>query len=128
MPKTFKPEGYNSASPYFIISDATRFIALLEAIFDARVTRRYDMPDGTIMHAEVQIDDSIVMLGEASERFPAVPMVMHVYVADVDALYQKALDVGCVSVEPPKERDGDPDRRATFRDFGGNMWSVGTQK
>jgi PhnB protein len=67
------------------------------------------------------------MLGEASDKFPAVPLVMHVYVANVDEVFQKAISVGCEAIEQPKQREGDPDRRATFKDFGGNMWSVGTQ-
>ncbi|MBW3470258.1 VOC family protein [Arthrospiribacter ruber] len=124
---TYKPTGYNSVSPYFIIEDADRFVALMKKVFDAKALREYQNPDGSIMHAELQIDDSVIMLGNASERFPAVPIVMHVYVPDVDQTWEKALAAGCESVEPPKEREDDPDRRATFKDYGGNMWSIGTQ-
>ncbi|MBK6627156.1 MAG: VOC family protein [Flavobacteriales bacterium] len=127
MSKPFKPAGYNSASPYFIVPQAGRFIDLMKALFDAKELRRYDMPDGTIMHAEVMLDDTVIMLGQASEKFPAVPIVMHVYVADVDAAYAKALSLGCEAVEAPKQRDGDPDRRASFKDYAGNWWSVGMQ-
>ncbi len=127
MKNTFKPDGYNSVSPYFIVNGAQRFIDLLKAVFDAQELRRYDNPDGSIMHAEIRIDDSVIMLGDASEKYPAVPIVMHVYVPDVDAVYNKALLEGCKEVQPPKKTDTDPDKRATFEDFGGNMWSVGTQ-
>ena len=44
-----------------------------------------------------------------------------------DEIFEKAISAGCEIVEPPKQREGDPDRRATFKDFAGNMWSVGTQ-
>lgn len=128
MEKQFKPPGYNSASPYFIVEEADRFIGLMKQIFDAVETRVYRMEDGSIMHAELRIDDSILMLGNASEKYPPVPMVMHVYVPDVDDAYSRAISAGCESVEPPTEREGDPDRRATFKDYAGNMWSVGTQK
>ena len=128
MSTTFKPSGYNSASPYFIVPHAQRFMELLKALFNAQELRRYDMPGGTIMHAELMLDDSVIMLGEASEKFPAVPIVMHVYVPDVDAAYAKALALGCEAVEPPKQREGDPDRRASFKDYAGNWWSVGTQR
>ncbi|MBL8003546.1 MAG: VOC family protein [Candidatus Kapabacteria bacterium] len=124
----FKPSGYNSVSPYFIVNGAEKFIALMAEIFNATVTRRYDMPDGSVMHAEIQIDDSIIMLGESSERFPPVPMVMHVYVADVDATFRKAVNAGCEVVQEPKSQENDPDRRGTFKDFAGNMWSIGTQQ
>jgi len=128
MNKNFKPKGYNSASPYFIVNGAQKFIDLMKEIFDAKELRRYDMPDGTIMHAEIQIDDSVIMLGGGSEKFPPVPLVMHVYVPNVDETFNKAVKAGCEIMENPKEREGDPDRRATFKDFAGNMWSIGTQK
>ncbi|MCC5937779.1 MAG: VOC family protein [Lunatimonas sp.] len=124
---TYKPSGYNSASPYFILEDADRFVALMQQIFDAKMLREYRMPDGSMMHAELQIDDSVIMLGNASDRFPAVPIVMHVYVPDVDKTWEKVLAAGCEAVETPKERGDDPDRRATFKDYAGNMWSIGTQ-
>jgi PhnB protein len=128
MSRTFKPEGYNSVSPYFIIRGAQKFIDLMKLIFDARELRRYDLPDGSVMHAELQIDDSVIMLGDASDRFPQVPVVIHVYVPNVDEVFKKAVEAGCEVVERPKESDGDPDRRGTFKDFAGNMWSIGTQR
>lgn len=127
MSSPFKPSGYNSVSPYFIINGAQRFIDLMKMIFDAKELRRFDRPDGTIMHAEIQVDDSVIMLGDSSDQYPPVPIVMHVYVANVDSVFQKAIDAGCEVVELPKQSEGDPDRRATFKDFGGNLWSVGTQ-
>lgn len=124
---SFKPENYNSVSPYFIIEDADRFVILMKQIFDAKELRNYRLPDGSIMHAELLIDDSVIMLGNASEKYPPVPIVMHVYVPDVDTTWEKALAAGCEAVEAPKEREDDPDRRATFKDYGGNLWSIGTQ-
>jgi PhnB protein len=127
MNKEFKPKHYNSVSPYFIVNGAQRFIDLMKEIFDAKELRRYDMPDGTIMHAEIQIDDSVIMLGDSSDKFPPVLLVMHVYVPNVEETFDKAIKAGCEVIEKPKEREGDPDRRATFKDFAGNMWSVATQ-
>ena len=127
MSKSFKPTGYNSVSPYFIVPDADHFIQLMKDLFHAQELRRYDMPDGSLMHAELMLDDTVIMLGQSTEKYPAVPMVMHVYVPDVDAAYMKALELGCESMEAPKQREGDPDRRASFKDYAGNWWSVGTQ-
>lgn len=127
MNRDFKMTDYNSSSSYFIVNGAQKFIDLLKEIFDAKELRRYDMPDGTIMHAEIQLDDSVLMLGDSSDKFPPVAMVMHVYVPNVDETFNKAIKAGCEVIEQPKEREGDPDRRATFKDFAGNMWSIGTQ-
>lgn len=85
------------------------------------------MPDGTIMHAEIKIDDSVIMLGDASEDFPPNKHLIHVYVANVDETFQRAIELGCVSKEGPTQRGGDPDRRGTFHDFAGNIWSVASQ-
>jgi PhnB protein len=123
----FKPAGYNSVSPYFIVNGAQRLIDLMKNVFDAKELRRYDMPDGTIMHVEIQLDDSVIMLGDSSDKYPPVPIVIHVYVPDVDKVFHKAIEAGCEVVAKPTKKESDPDRRATFKDFAGNMWSVGTQ-
>lgn len=127
MEKQYKPEGYNSVSPYFVVNGARKFVDLLKLIFNARERRRYDMPDGSIMHVELQIDDSVIMIGDSSDQFPPNQHLIHVYVSDVDEVFDKAIDAGCEPVEPPKEREGDPDRRGSFKDFAGNVWSIGTQ-
>lgn len=123
----FKPTNYNSASPYFMVEDAETWITLLQGIFDAKVCRRYDKPDGKIMHLELQIDDSIIMLSEATPQFPANKYWMHVYVPDVATTFKKAIDLGCEVVAPPETKANDPDKRATFKDFAGHYWSVATQ-
>lgn len=127
MNKPYKPEFYNSVSPYFIVNGAQKMIDLLKELFNAKEMRRYEIPDGTIMHVEVQIDDSIIMIGDASEQFPANTHMMHVYVQDVEKVFEKALHLNCESISPPNERKDDPDRRGTFKDFAGNIWSVATQ-
>ena len=128
MNKRFKPINYNSVSPYFILNDAKKFIKLMQEIFEAKELRCYYRPDGTILHAEIQSDDSVIMLGDSSDKFPPIQLVMHVYVRNVDDTFGKAIKAGCEVLERPKELGGeDPDRRGTFKDYAGNMWSVGTQ-
>lgn len=125
--RIFKPDNYNSVSPYFMVDDASRMVKLLTDIFDAKVCRRYDKPNGKIMHVELQIDDSIIMLSDATAQYPANKYWMHVYVPDVDDTFKKAIKSGCEMVDEPHTKENDPDKRGTFRDFAGNMWSVATQ-
>jgi PhnB protein len=127
MQKEFKPEGYNSLSPYFIVNDCPKMVDLLKGIFNAKELRKYENADGTIMHMELQIDDSVIMLGEASESYPANQFLIHVYVPDVLATFKKAIDLGCETVEEPVNKPGDPDMRGSFKDYQGNMWAIGTQ-
>ncbi|SER57661.1 VOC family protein [Salipaludibacillus aurantiacus] len=123
----YKPEGYNSVSPYLVVNGAQKMIDLLEGIFKAETLRRFGMPDGSVMHAEVVIGDSVIMIGDSSEQFPPNTHLLHVYVSDVDKTYNKAIALGCQAIEAPVNKDGEPDKRGTFKDFAGNIWSVATQ-
>jgi PhnB protein len=127
MPGNWKPADYSSVSPYIMARNAQGVIDFLKQVLGATDLRRYDMPDGSIMHAEVRIDDSVIMLADASDEFPAFPIWMHVYVPDVDATYRRALDLGAESVQEPREREGDPDRRGGVKDPAGNTWWISTQ-
>nr|HMU05945.1 hypothetical protein [Saprospiraceae bacterium] len=69
MNADFKPAGYNSASPYFIVDEAQKLIDFLVYVFDAKQLRRYDRNDGSIMHAELKIDDSVIMLSNATNDY-----------------------------------------------------------
>src|SRR5206468_12256932 len=73
MAASFKPDGYSTVSPYLIATGAQKVIDFLKQAFGARELRRYDMPDGSIMHAEVRIGDTVVMVGDAGDNWPAVP-------------------------------------------------------
>ncbi|HEX8705557.1 MAG TPA: VOC family protein [Myxococcaceae bacterium] len=126
MNRPFKPEGYPSVSAYVMANGAQRVIDFLKATFDAKEMRRQDHPDGTIMHAEVRIDDTVVMLSDGSANFPAFPIWLHVYVPDVDATYRRALAAGGVSVQEPQQK-GEPDRRGGVKDPAGNTWWISTQ-
>jgi uncharacterized glyoxalase superfamily protein PhnB len=123
----FKPKNYNSVSPYFMVDDAKRMVRLLTDLFNAKVLRKYDKPDGKIMHIEIQIDDSVIMLADSTPQYPANKYWMHAYVSNVDETFRKAIELGCESVEEPKIKENDPDKRGTFKDFAGNMWSLATQ-
>ncbi len=126
--KEYKPTNYNSVSPYLVVNNAERMIALLEKVFAAEKIRRFNRPDGSIMHAEVRLDDSIIMLGEASAEYPANQLLLHVYVPDVDHVYQTALAEGCEGHEAPHIHEGEIDKRGVFSDYNGNTWSVSTQQ
>lgn len=126
MNRPYKPEGYPSVSAYVMVNGAQRVIDFLKKTFDATELRRYDNPDGSIMHAEVRIDDTVVMLSDGGGSFPAFPVWLHVYVPDVDVTYRRALEAGGVSVQEPQQK-GDPDRRGGVKDPSGNTWWIATQ-
>ncbi len=125
--KAYKPEDYNSLSPYLIVDNAQQLVDLLTVIFDAKTLRRYDQKNGKIMHIELLLDDTVVMISDSTENYGANKTMLHIYVPDVFETYTKALKQGCMAIEPPANRGGDPDTRGSFYDFAGNHWSVSTQ-
>jgi uncharacterized glyoxalase superfamily protein PhnB len=122
----WKPEGYNTASPYLVVKDAAATMAFLKAVFDAEPLRVIKRDDGGLRHAEARVGDSVVMFADAVEGWPAMAAHVHVYVADVDATYQKALAAGGKSVAEPAQKD-DADKRGGVEDPGGTTWWIATQ-
>ena len=120
-----QPEGYPALSPYLICPKADEVIAFAEAVLGAKLIRRFSAPDGGVMHAEVRLEDSVFMIGDAGEQWTAVPTNLHVYVDDVDRSYAAALAAGGTSVQEPMAK-GAGDRRCGVRDVRGNTWWLAT--
>lgn len=125
--KNYKPAGYNSISPYFMLEDAPKWCQFVKNLLEAEELRRYENPDGSIMHVELKIDDSVIMLSQATQVYPANPFMLHVYVPDAAAIFKKALQLGCEPMQEPVIAEGDTDLRGMFKDFAGNIWAVGTK-
>jgi len=119
------PEGYHTVTPYLVVDGAERVLEFIRRTFQTQ--ERYSMPseDGKIRHAEIQIGDSVVMLSDPTEQWPAMPSTLHVYLEDCDAAYRRALEAGGVSVREPEDQFYG-DRSAGVRDPGGNIWWVST--
>lgn len=122
----WKPEGYNSASPYLVVSDAKATLDFLEAGLGAERLRCITRPDGKIVHAEARIDDTVVMLSDSAEGWPSVAAHVHIYVQDVDASYTRAIEAGAKSVMVPVQKE-DADKRGGVQDSGGTTWWISTQ-
>ncbi|MDX1534387.1 MAG: VOC family protein [Thermoplasmata archaeon] len=120
-----QPEGYHTVSPYLVVSGAGELIEFLEHTFDGEVKERITMDDGRVAHAEVRIGDSIVMMGEPTERTETQPAHMYVYVPDIDATFDRALKGGAATLmEPTDQYYGD--RTAGVKDAFGNVWWLAT--
>lgn len=126
MSKTFKPANYTSVAPYLIVDGAAKTIDFLVAAFGATDIRRFPTPAGTIMHAEVRIDDTVVMIADGAPGWPPVQAHVHIYVADVDAAYGRALAAGATSVQEPVKK-ADDDKRGGVKDAGGTTWWIATK-
>jgi PhnB protein len=121
-----KPHGYTTVAPYLIVDGASGTIEFLRNVFGAVELRRFPGPAGKIMHAEVRIDDTVVMIADGADGWPPVPSHVHVYVRDVDAAYRRALEAGAASVQEPVKK-ADADKRGGIKDAGGTTWWIATK-
>src|SRR5947207_6409088 len=92
-----KPAGFGTLTPYLVGTQVTRLHEFLRQAFDADVRASFPRPDGTIMHSEVAIGDSIIEIGESDEK-EVRPCELHLYVPDADATYARAVAAGARSL------------------------------
>jgi PhnB protein len=119
------PPGYHSVTPYLVVRDPGSVIDFAKQAFGATERMRHTDQKGRVVHAEITIGDSVVMIGESSEQHPSMPSTLHLYLSDSDAAYRQAMAAGATSVrEPTTEFYGD--RMAGVRDSEGNNWWLAT--
>jgi uncharacterized glyoxalase superfamily protein PhnB len=122
------PAGFHSITPYLVVPGIAKLVEFLKQAFGAEETHPImTRPDGTVMHAEMRIGDSRLMMGEPMGNFQAMPCMLYLYVPDVDAIYRRALAAGAVSLQEPADQFYG-DRNAGVRDPSGNLWWIGTHK
>jgi uncharacterized glyoxalase superfamily protein PhnB len=119
------PEGQPRVSPYLVSRDAARVIDFTKRVLGATESYRLASPDGKVMHAEVKIGDSVVMVSDGGPEHPPIPGMLSVYVEDVDATYAKALKEGATPVRPPADQFYG-DRSGGVKDHAGNQWWFAT--
>jgi PhnB protein len=133
MPAKPVPEGYHTLTPYLAVDDATAAIEFYQRAFGAKERVRMHGPDGMIAHAELEIGDSKVMLADpfpqASTRPPkelgGTSVGVFVYVANVDEVFQQAVDAGATAtMEPDDQFWGD--RFGSVTDPFGHSWQIST--
>jgi len=119
------PEGYHTLTPYLSVKDARAFINFAKKALGAEEIYCTNSEDGKVMHAEIKIGDSMMMVSETGEKNPATICNFYLYVPDTDASYKKAIDAGAVStMEPSDQFYGD--RTAGVKDSFGLNWWFGT--
>lgn len=126
MSKPWKPLEYSSVSPYLLVRRGPEVRDFLRAAFGAVSLRWLERPDGSLMHGELRVDDSVIMLGEPEGGGMPTPTHIHVYVPDVDKAFERALDAGAEIVQAPQQK-GDPDRRGAVSGPSGHTWWIATQ-
>ena len=130
------PKGYHTVTPYLTVNDGARALAFYTRAFGAKVQMQMAGQGGKVMHAELRIGDSLVMLsdevpGVTSTKAPATlggtTGSIFLYVVNVDRAFSRAVEAGCTALMPPTDMFWG-DRFGKLEDPFGNQWSMATHK
>jgi PhnB protein len=124
---SYLPAGYHTVTPYLTVKGLAGLIEFLKTTFDATEKELLRRADGSIHHAELQIGDSVVMMGEATGEWKPTGASLYVYVPDTDATYQRALAAGATSLREPVDQFYG-DRSGGVQDAWGHAWWLATHK
>jgi PhnB protein len=127
------PEGYHTLTPFLTVRNAERAIEFYKQAFGAQARGVAKGPDGKVMHAEVKIGDSVIMLSDEYPEFGSLspqsvggsPMGLHIYIENVDAAFDRAVKAGA-QVEMPVADQFWGDRYGKLKDPFGHKWSIAT--
>jgi PhnB protein len=128
------PDGYHSVSPHLVTREAAKAIEFYKKAFEAQEIARMPGPDGkSIMHAQIKIGDSMVMLNDefpqmgafSPQHLNGTPVTIHLYVKNVDEVYNRAVQNGAKPLMPPKDMFWG-DRYGQITDPFGHRWSIAT--
>ena len=127
------PQGYHSATPYLIVNGAARAIEFYKKAFGATELMRFPGPGGKLMHAEIKVGDSPIMLADempemeakSPQAYGGTPVGIMLYVTDADATFKQAVAAGAKVVKPVQDQFYG-DRSGTLIDPFGHKWTIGT--
>jgi PhnB protein len=127
------PEGYHTLTPHIVVSDAAKAIEFYEKAFGAKEVMRMDGPGGSVLHAEIKIGDSPIMIAEEHPdmgvRSPlsigGSPVTLNLHVADCDKMFNQAVSAGATATMPPADQFWG-DRYGKLKDPFGHHWAIST--
>lgn len=119
------PEGYHTVTPFLLVEDAEQLIEFIQKAFGGTVNYMMKSDDGKVRHSTVKIGDSLVMISSGTEQFQSMPCMLHLYLEDVDSVYEQALLAGGKSLRKP-ENQFYGDRSAGIQDKWNNQWWMAT--
>jgi uncharacterized glyoxalase superfamily protein PhnB len=119
------PDGFRTVTPYMMSGDPDRLIAFLKDAFQAEVLYLMRQGDGKVLHAQVRIIDSMIMIGGADSHWPAEASSLYLYVEDSDRIFASAVAAGAQVIMPVADQIYG-DRMGGVKDPTGNTWWIST--
>ena len=135
MKTKYIPDGYHTATPYLIVTGAARALDFYKRAFGAQEVLRMDSPDGKVMHAEIKIGDSHIMLADeypdmdarSPQTIGGTPVSLMLYLEDADGVTARAVSAGAKLLRPVQDQFYG-DRCGTIADPFGHKWTIATHK
>jgi PhnB protein len=118
-------DGFHTITPYFVVRNARHLIEFLSEAFGGELMSRMNRPDGSVMHAEMRVGNSIIMLADGTSEYGPMPIAIYLYVPDCDAVYRRALAAGATSISEVHDMPSG-ERYGGVKDPCGNLWWVAT--
>jgi PhnB protein len=118
-------KGFHTITPYVIVDGAAQLMDFMKTAFGAVEKFRVPGAGGKLMHAEAIIGDSMIEMADANPHCGPMPATLHLYMADVDNVYKRALEAGAKSLQAPADQPHG-DRSAGVVDAFGNRWFIAT--
>jgi PhnB protein len=123
------PKGYHTVTPHLVVSRASDAIEFYKKAFGAKEVSRFSAPDGKVMHAELQVGDSRIMLGDEMPEMGArgpksvggTPVALFLYRDDIDSLWRQAISAGAKQVDPMVNQFWG-DKAGSLEDPFGHRW------
>jgi len=116
------PDGYNQVMPYLILEGAAGFMEFTQKVFGAAEKFKTMRDENVIMHAEISIGQSVIMIADATEQYSRQNANLFIYVANCNDTYQNALNNGAVTLMPPADQSYG--RSCGVTDPFGNTWWI----
>src|SRR5690554_4450989 len=116
------PEGYQTVMPYLILKDVAAFMEFAKNVFGAEELAVYKNEDDSIMHAEIQIGGSTIMMGQSNDDWSIQNAGLYINVEDTDQTFQKAVDEGATVIMPIENKEYG--RTSGVKDPQGNTWWI----
>jgi PhnB protein len=117
------PQNYSTVCPYLMVDSIELQMDFLKSAFDGIVKEALKNAEGIIMHGEVIIGDTVIMMGRGSAEFPSQASMNYVFVSDVNKVYKTAIELGAISMFEPTDRFYGI-REGGFKDMHSNTWFI----
>lgn len=119
------PEGYHSITPFIATDKPKELIEFIKSAFNGEIAYMMKSDDGVIRHSTVKIGNSLIMISNGTDLYEPMPMMLHLFVKDVDKTYERALEFGAKSLQEPHD-EFYGDRRSGVIDKWNNKWWIAT--